>query len=72
MSVRKADGTPNLLVRSRQFLSESFAELTKVSMPTRAEATQATLVTVFIILFLSVCLFLLDIIFNQIMQALLA
>ena len=36
--------------QSRSFVRESWAELKKVSFPTTAEATQATIVTVVIIL----------------------
>jgi preprotein translocase SecE subunit len=53
------------------FLSESVAELKKVTFPTRQQTIQAALVTVFIVMFVSLTLFILDIIFGQLMRAIL-
>ncbi len=53
------------------FISESIAELKKVTFPTRQETIQATLVTIFIVMFVSITLFVLDIVFNQLMSAIL-
>ena len=49
------------------FVSESMEEMKKVSAPTRQETIQASIVTIFIVCFVSGCLFLLDIIFNWVM-----
>ncbi|MBX7143355.1 MAG: preprotein translocase subunit SecE [Oligoflexia bacterium] len=54
------------------YLSASIAELKKVTFPTRQETTQATLVTLVIIAFVAICLFVLDVIFNRLMAALLS
>lgn len=47
------------------YFQESLAELRKITTPTRQEALQATLVTMLIIAFMSVCLFFLDFIFHK-------
>lgn len=54
------------------FLNDSVDELKKVTQPTRQETIQATLVTLVIIIFVALCLFLLDILFSNIMGAVLA
>ena len=54
-----------------EFFRESIAELKKVHHPTRAETVQATLVTLFIMITVSLCLFVLDVIFKTLMQAIL-
>ena len=48
------------VIHSKGYLAECIAELRKVSYPTRAEAMQATLVTLIIIGFMSLCVFFLD------------
>ena len=53
-----------------EFLRESLAELKKVHTPTRAETIQATLVTLFIMVFVAVVLFVLDVLFKGLMHAL--
>ena len=53
------------------FLSESVDEFKKVSMPTRQETIQATTVTIFIMCFVAVCLFILDLVFNVLMKQIL-
>ena len=53
------------------FLSESVAELKKVTFPTRQQTIQATLITVFLVMVISLALFLLDVIFGQLMRAIL-
>lgn len=50
------------------YLAASVAELKKVTTPTRQEAMQATLVTIIIITFMSVCLFVLDFVFHRIVS----
>ena len=54
------------------FVKGSVEELKKVTYPTRQETTQATLVTLLIIVFVAGCLFVLDLILNQLMLALLS
>ena len=60
------------LGQSTSFLSESVAELKKVTFPTRQQTLQAAMVTVFIVMFVSLALFLLDVIFGQLMRAILS
>lgn len=55
-----------------EFFHESIAELKKVHSPTKAETIQATLVTLFIMFFVAVTLFFLDMIFKGLMHALLS
>ena len=57
----------NIIGKTQTFVSESVTELKKVNTPTRAEATQACLVTLFIMMFVSVCLFLADLFFGWLM-----
>lgn len=52
------------------YLASSIAELRKVTTPTRQEAMQATIVTLIIIAFMSVCLFLMDYIFHTVISRL--
>lgn len=61
----------SVIAKASSFYSESVAELKKVSTPTRSEATQATLVTIFIMVFVSICLFLADLFFGWLMGRLL-
>lgn len=60
------------LGQSASFLSESVAELKKVTFPTRQQTIQAAIITVFIVMFVSLALFVLDIIFGQLMRAILS
>lgn len=53
--------------RNISFVKASLDELKKIVPPTRQETVQATLVTVFILGFVSLCLFVLDAIFNRVM-----
>ena len=62
------EGSGNL----RHFLRDSVAELKKVHSPTRAETIQATLVTLFIMFFIAIVLFVLDMVFQGLMHSLLA
>jgi preprotein translocase SecE subunit len=62
-SAAKGEGFAN-------YLSECVEELRRISTPTRQETTQATVVTLFIMFFVSLCLFLLDLVFSQLMLAL--
>lgn len=54
------------------YFSDSVAELKRVNFPTRAETIQATIATLAIIFFVSLCLFVLDVIFGRLMGAILS
>ncbi len=58
--------------QSNDFLQESVEELKKVNTPTRQETFQATLVTIIIMVFVALCLFLLDYLFSNLMGSVLA
>jgi len=51
------------------FLSDSIEELRKISTPSRQETIQATLVTIVMVVFMAMCLFLVDLLFNGVMTA---
>ena len=53
---------------AKSYFVESIAELKKVTTPTRQEAMQATIVTLIIIAFMSLCLFSLDFIFHTLVS----
>ncbi len=53
-----------------RFVGESDAELKKVHTPTRAEAMQATMVTLFIMCIVSLVLFVMDAVFGRLMTSL--
>lgn len=50
----------SLVGKSRGYFADSWAEVKKVSMPSRQETVQATLATIVIIVFFSLCLFMFD------------
>lgn len=54
-----------------KFLRDCKEELGKVSRPTRDETVKATLTTLFIVVFMSAALALMDVLFNAIMKAVL-
>lgn len=58
--------------KSLSYFSDSVAELKRVNFPTRAETVQATVATLAIIFFVSVCLFVLDLVFGRLMGAILS
>ncbi len=62
----------SIFARSSQYLSDSVDELKKVSSPTRQETVQATIVTALIILVLALIISGMDLIFRQIMSAVLS
>lgn len=64
------EGSP--VSRSLGYFSDSVAELKRVHFPTRAETIQATVATLAIIFFVSVCLFVLDLVFGRLMGAILS
>jgi preprotein translocase SecE subunit len=57
-----------MIGRGTNFFSESVEEMKKVVPPTKQETIQATLVTLFIMIFIAVCLALLDLLFRTIMS----
>lgn len=64
----EAAGAGSVIAKSRGYLSDSIAELKKVSYPTRQQTIQATLVTLVIVFFVAICLFLLDLVFAKVME----
>jgi preprotein translocase subunit SecE len=70
--VKGATQGGSVVTNSLSYFADSVAELKRVSFPTRAETTQATIATLVIILFVSVCLFVLDILFGRVMGAILS
>lgn len=69
MASETAEATASLPSRATGYFRESVEELKRVTTPTRQETMQATVVTLFIMFFVSVCLFLLDAIFSKFMAA---
>ncbi len=60
----------SIIARSSAYISESVGELKKVHTPTRQEATRLTGVVLLIIVFISMCLFVMDLTFNWLMTEL--
>lgn len=54
-----------------RYVRESIEELKKITPPTRAEAFQATVVTAVIVVFISVVVALMDLLFGRLMSAIL-
>ena len=71
MSSSAAEEKTSLIAGSRQFVVESIAELKKITRPTRQETMQAATVTLVIMVFISICLFLLDLLISKVVAALL-
>jgi preprotein translocase subunit SecE len=67
MSDKVADAQSGLISRSVDYVSESVEELKKVNFPTRQETVRLTGVVVMIIVFISMCLFVMDLVFNWLM-----
>jgi preprotein translocase SecE subunit len=63
------NGSEGSLTRKSSYIGDSIAELKKVTFPTRQETVQATLVTLLIVVIVSLCLFILDVVFAQVMSA---
>lgn len=68
----EAEKQGSVLTRVPDYFTQSVEELKKVTHPTRQETIQATMVTFLIIVFVALCLFLLDLVFNQLMLAVLS
>ena len=71
MSDKVADAPSGLISRSVDYVSESVEELKKVNFPTRQETMRLTGVVVMIIVFISMCLFVMDLVFNWLMTKML-
>ena len=56
--------TGSFFTRFPHYFSESHSELKKVHSPTRQEALQATIVTLFIVFFISCVVALMDLVFG--------
>jgi preprotein translocase subunit SecE len=68
MSDKVADAQPGSVIsRGVSYVSESVEELKKVQSPTRQETMRLTGVVVMIIVFISMCLFVMDLVFNWLM-----
>lgn len=52
-----------------EFVSESMEELKRISTPTKAETIQATLVTIVIMSFVALALFVMDMLFSAVMKS---
>ena len=72
MAAEEVGKEGSVLTRAPNYFAASIEELKKVTHPTRQETTQATMVTFLIILFVAICLFLVDVVFNQLMLAILS
>ncbi|MDC0357448.1 preprotein translocase subunit SecE [Oligoflexia bacterium] len=72
MGAGRAAENQSMISKGKGFLSDSVTEIKKVTTPTKQETTQATLVTVVIILFVAFCLCILDLVFNNLMGAVLS
>ena len=70
MSERVADSSGIVAGRKQGYLSASIDELKKVHTPTRQETTRMTGVVLLIIVFISMCLFIMDLTFNWLMSKL--
>ncbi|NLF25563.1 MAG: preprotein translocase subunit SecE [Deltaproteobacteria bacterium] len=71
MSERGEIKNRSIFARGAQFLVECRNELKKVVRPTRQETIQATAVTLFIVLLVSLVLALFDLIFDRLMMVVL-
>lgn len=68
MSDKVADASSDSIVsRSAGYFAESVEELKKVQTPTRQETVRLTGVVLLIIVFISMCLFVMDLTFNWLM-----
>lgn len=62
----------SIFVTVPRYIRESLDELKKVSRPTRQETIQATIVTIVIMMFMALVLFVFDVVFNRLMTAFLS
>jgi preprotein translocase subunit SecE len=69
MSDKVADApSGSVISRGVTYISDSVEELKKVQSPTRQETMRLTGVVVMIIVFISMCLFVMDLVFNWLMS----
>jgi len=61
-----------VVAQTSGFFHESVEELKKVTVPTRQETIQATLVTLIIMVFVAMCLFFMDFLFGSLMRSVLS
>jgi len=66
---KTADDQVGVITQSKNYFSESVDEFKKVTRPTPAEARQATLVTVVLVIFVALTIALFDLVFTQLMEA---
>jgi len=62
----------SFIAQGRGYVTGAVDELKKVTTPTRQETIQATMVAIVIMLFVAVCLLVLDLIFSTLMKAVLS
>ena len=62
----------SFVTKTQSYFSESMEELKKVQSPTRQEAMRLTWVVLLIIVFISLCLFVVDLFFNWFMSKMMA
>jgi preprotein translocase SecE subunit len=67
----RSSGGEGVMGQSASFFRESIDELKKVTTPTKQETVQATIVTIIIMVFVALCLFLLDFLFGNLMESVL-
>ena len=67
MSEKVAEAQDGFVSRGASYVSESIDEVKKVQTPTRQETMRLTGVVVLIIVFISMCLFIMDLTFNWLM-----
>jgi len=72
MAGNQEAGIGSPIARGTLFMKECRDELRKVVKPTRQETVQATMVTLFIIVLVSLLLALFDVIFNRLMMVVLS
>lgn len=72
MATEEAEKQGSLITQIPEYVNGSIQELKKVTYPTRQETMQATLVTLVIIIFVALCLFVLDLVLNRLMFAVLS
>jgi len=72
MSEKAEAQSGSVVSRGTGYISDSIDELKKVQTPTRQEALRLTGVVVLIIVFISMCLFVMDLVFNWLMGKMMA
>lgn len=65
---KTADDQVGVITQSKNYFSESIEEFKKVTRPTPAEARQATLVTIVLVVFVALTIALFDLVFTKLME----